>query len=92
MRPGQVIDITDGACEAQEILDSITPGTTVIFHWDAEWHEEGKDIVHDMKKLITNVDTVIVRVDIGTHPANWSFAMEKVMVNQKLADQELNRF
>lgn len=80
MRPGQVIDITDGACEAQEILDSITPGTTVIFHWDAEWHEEGKDIVQDMKKLITNVDTVVVRVDIGTHPANWSFAMEKVMV------------
>lgn len=79
MRPGQMIDITDGACEAQEILDSITPGTTVIFHWDAEWHEEGKDIAKELKQMIANVDTVVVRVDIGTHPANWSFAMEKVM-------------
>lgn len=74
-----MIEITDGACEAQEILDSIIPGTTVIFHWDADWHEEGKDISQELKQMVTNIDTVVVHVDIGTHPANWSFAMEKVM-------------
>lgn len=79
MRPGKMIDITDGACEAQEILDSIKPGTTVIFYWDAEWHDEGREISREMRQIISDLDAFIVRVDIGTHPANWSFAMEKVM-------------
>jgi G3E family GTPase len=79
MPPGRMIKITDGGSEAQHVLDSVRPGTTVIFHWDAEWHAEGAGIAKQLESMVNDIDALVVHVDIGSHPPNWSFAMEKVM-------------
>ena len=79
LSPGRVVKITDGGSEAQHVLDSVKPGTTVVVHWDAEWHTEGAGISKRLEAMITNVDALVIHVDIGSHPPNWSFAMEKVM-------------
>lgn len=76
---GTVVKITDGASEAQQILDSLQPDTTVIIYWHAEWHAEGSEISRDIESHVTNLNTLVLHVDIGNHPPNWSFAMEKVM-------------
>jgi len=77
--PGQVVRITDGGSEAQHVLDSIKPGTTVVIHWDAEWHTEGAGIAKQLETAVAHVEALVIHVDIGNHPPNWSFAMEKVM-------------
>ena len=79
LHPGRVVKITDGGSEAQHVLDSVKPGTTVVIHWDAEWHTEGAGIAKQVEAMVANVEALVVHVDIGNHPPNWSFAMEKVM-------------
>ena len=79
LAPGRVVKITDGGSEAQHVLDSIKPGTTVVVHWDAEWHVEGAAIPKQLDGMVTNKEALVIHVDIGSHPPNWSFAMEKVM-------------
>ena len=76
---GTVVKITDGASEAQQILDSLYPDTTVVIYWHAEWHAEGSEISRDIESHVKNMNTLVLHVDIGKHPPNWSFAMEKVM-------------
>ncbi|KAI8102463.1 hypothetical protein M9435_006064 [Picochlorum sp. BPE23] len=76
---GKVVQITDGASEAQHILDSIEPGTTAIIYWHAEWHAQGDAILTELRSIIDKVSTLVIHVKIGDHPPNWSFAMEKVM-------------
>ncbi len=79
LAPGRVVKITDGGSEAQHVLDSIKPGTTTVIHWDAEWHAEGAGIAKQLDAMVANVEALAIHVDIGRHPPNWSFAMEKVM-------------
>jgi G3E family GTPase len=79
LAPGRVVKITDGGSEAQYVLDSIKPGTTVVIHWDAEWHAEGAGIAKQLDAMVANKEALAIHVDIGSHPPNWSFAMEKVM-------------
>lgn len=79
MSLGNVVQISDGASEAQHVLDSIEPGTTVIIYWHAEWHAEGDALLEELRAMVDKVSTIAIHVKIGDHPPNWSFAMEKVM-------------
>eukprot|EP00889_Picochlorum_renovo_P005796 jgi/Picre1/32826/NNA_008156.t1 len=87
---GKIVQITDGASEAQHILDSIEPGTTVIIYWHAEWHAQGDAILTELRSMIDKVSTLVIHVKIGDHPPNWSFAMEKVMESQRPTALEPN--
>jgi len=76
---GPVFYITEGASEAQTILDTMEQGTRAIFHWHANWHSESEDAFHYVSDTIEGKQVALIHVDIaGNHP-NWSFAMEKVM-------------
>eukprot|EP00890_Picochlorum_soloecismus_P003196 jgi/Picsp_1/3878/NSC_01390-R1_cobalamin synthesis protein p47k len=84
---GPVFYITEGASEAQAILDTMEQGTQAIFHWHANWHSESEYAFHCVSDTVQGKDVALIHVDIaGNHP-NWSFAMEKVMTRPEARRQ-----
>lgn len=77
---GGVREVLDGAAEVQGVLNALGDGRLAVVQWHAPWCRPSHEASAELDALAkAHPEALLFRVDVDSSPANYAFAMEKVM-------------
>lgn len=83
---GCVLRISDGASEAQRVLDELATGALLVIHWLGPWARPSQEASEAFRQLADAFPSIpMMEVNVEDSYANRAFALEKTMTRGESA-------